>query len=40
MSGINNTEVGIAKDLDVVMPMHSLLEYTCQICYMSKTGCL
>ena len=27
ISEINNTQVGSAKDIDIVMPMHNLIEY-------------
>ena len=27
-SEINNTEIGIAKDIDIVMPMYNLIEYS------------
>ena len=28
MSEINNTQVGSAKDIDIVMPMYNLIEYS------------
>ena len=28
ISEINNTQIDNAKDLDVVMPMHNLIEYS------------
>ena len=28
ISGINNTEIGNAKDLDVVMPIYNFIEYS------------
>ena len=38
ISEINNTQVDNAKDIDIVMPMHNLIEYCDN--YTKTTGCL
>ena len=35
---INNTEIGNAKDIDIVMPMYNLIEYSDN--YLKTSGCL
>ena len=38
ISEINNTQIGNAKDSDIVMPMHNLIEYSDN--YSQKSGSL
>ena len=38
ISKINNTQVDNAKDIDIVMPMHKLVEYSDN--YSKTSGCL
>ena len=39
ISKINSTQVNNAKDLDVVMPMHSLIEYSDNYLKTSESLC-
>ena len=39
ISEINNTQVDNAKDIDVVMPMYNLVEYSDNYSKTSGTGC-
>ena len=38
MSEINNTQINNAKDIDVVMPIYNLIEYSDD--YSKTSGCL